>query len=131
MVENSTTSGINFMTFSSSEIDWTKIAELLPSISDPRIRTGKLAEKDYWILVAGINSKNRQVAGDAASLLTAQCRRFEEQWFQNIAFKAAQRGVSFEEMFVQFALGHDPNSIGQDMSAAVEAADYGVEDSET
>ena len=115
------------MSFDPNEIDWEEIARLLPSIPDPRIRTGKLAEKDYWILVAGINSKNRQVASDAASLLTAQCRRFENDWFKNIAFKAAQRGVSFEEMFVQFARGLDPNAIGQDMSASVDPADYGVE----
>jgi hypothetical protein len=115
------------MPFNPSEIDWVKIAQLLPSLADPRIRTGKLAEKDYWILVAGVNSKNRQVAGDAASLLTAQCRRFEQDWFNNIAFKAAQRGVSFEEMFVCFALGRDPNSVGQDMSTQVNPADYGVE----
>ncbi len=114
------------MSFNPSEIDWAKIAHLLPSLPEPRIRTGKLAEKDYWILVAGINSKNRQVAGDAASLLTAQCRRFEQDWFNNIAFKAAQRGVTFEEMFVCFALGRDPNSIGQDMSTQIDPADYGV-----
>jgi hypothetical protein len=116
------------MPFNPNEIDWEEIARLLPSLSDPRIRTGKLAEKDYWILVAGVNSKNRQVAGDAASLLTAQCRRFENDWFNNIAFKAAQRGVSFEQMFVQFARGLDPNEIGQDMSEAVDPADYGVEE---
>jgi len=114
------------MSFNPTEIDWAKVAQLLPSLPDPRIRTGKLAEKDYWILVAGVNSKNRQVAGDAAALLTAQCRRFENDWFNNIAFKAAQRGVSFEEMFVQFALGRDPNAIGQDMSASVDPNDYGV-----
>lgn len=119
------------MTFNPTEIDWAKIATLLPSLSEPRIRTGKLAEKDYWILVAGINSKNRQVAGDAASLLTAQCRRFENDWFNNIAFKAAQRGVSFEEMFVCFAMGNDPNSIGQDMSVQVNPADDEIEDSES
>jgi hypothetical protein len=118
------------MPFNPSEIDWVKIAQLLPSLADPRIRTGKLAEKDYWILVAGVNSKNRQVASDAASLLTAQCRRFENDWFNNIAFKAAQRGVSFEEMFAQFAKGLDPNAIGQDMSAAVDPADYGVDEAE-
>lgn len=118
------------MTFDPSQIDWGKIAQLLPSLPDPRIRTGKLAEKDYWILVAGVNSKNRQVAGDVASLLTAQCRRFENDWFNNIAFKAAQRGVSFEEMFVCFALGHDPNSIGQDMSTQIDPADYGVKSEE-
>ncbi len=103
---------------------------MLPSTSEPRLRTGKLAERDYWILLAGTNSKNRAVAGDIASLLTAQCRRWEEQWFRNIAFKAAQRGVSFEQMFVQFARGLDPNAIGQDMSAAVNPADYGAEEQE-
>lgn len=47
-------------------------------------------------MVAEIISKNRQVAGNAVSLLTAQCRRFENDWFNNIAFKAVQREVSFE-----------------------------------
>lgn len=116
------------MSFDPNEINWEEIARLLPSNPDPRIRTGKLAEKDYWIIVAGINSKNRQVASDAASLLTAQCRRFENDWFKNIAFKAAQRGVSFEEMFAQFARGLDPNAIGQDVSANVDPTDYGVEE---
>lgn len=116
------------MSFDTNQINWDEIARMLPSLADPRLRTGKLAERDYWILVAGTNSKNRAVAGDLASLLTAQCRRWEEQWFRNIAFKAAQRGVSFEQMFVQFALGHDPNEIGQDMSSVVDPADYGVEE---
>lgn len=116
----------NGMSFNLDGINWDEIARMLPSLADPRLRTGKLAERDYWILLAGTNSKNRAVAGDLASLLTAQCRRWEEQWFKNIAFKAAQRGVSFEEMFVQFAKGLDPNAIGQDMSASVNPADYEI-----
>lgn len=87
------------------EIDWEAIASRLPKLEDTRMQSGKLSDRDYWILKAGSASKKRQLAPDVASLLTAQVRRFEDEWFKNIAFQAAQEGITFEEMFIRLAAG--------------------------
>lgn len=87
------------------EIDWNAIASRLPKVEDTRIQTGKLADRDYWILKAGCASKKRQLAPDAASLITAQVRRWEQSWVDNIEFMAQQEGITFEEMFIKLALG--------------------------
>lgn len=87
------------------EIDWEAIAKQLPKSEDTRIQSGRLADRDYWILKAGTASKKRQLAPDTASLLTAQVRRFEDEWFKNIQFQAAQAGITFEEMFIRLATG--------------------------
>ena len=88
-----------------NEVDWEAIASRLPAVEDTRVQSGKLSLRDYYILKAGTASKRRQLAPDVASLVTTQIRRWEQSWFENIAFEAKQRGITFEEMFIQFATG--------------------------
>jgi hypothetical protein len=89
----------------SEDIDWNAIASRIAKVEDTRIQTGKIADRDFWILKAGCASKKRQLATDAASLLTAQIRRWEQSWIDNIEFMAKQEGVTFEEMFIRLAIG--------------------------
>lgn len=87
------------------DINWEEIAQKLPQASDTRVQSSRLADMDFWLLKAAARAKKRDMAKDSASLLSASIRRLKDEWCELIAFEAAQKGVSFEDMFVMLATG--------------------------
>ena len=85
-------------------IDWEAIANKLPA-RDTRIQTSALPDREYFILKAASEANKRKLSQNCQSLLVAQVRRWQEDWFKNIAFMAAQEGKTFEEKFVELVTG--------------------------
>lgn len=89
------------------EPNWSEISKRLPDDQDTRVQTARLSQREFWIFKAACVSMNRSIAANSQSLMTAQIRRHQEEWFKNIEFLAAKDGVTFEEKFVQLCLGED------------------------
>lgn len=86
-------------------INWHEIAAKLPRDKETKVQPARLPEREFWILIAATTAMKRTVAANSQSLLVSQIRRHSTEWFNNIAFLAAQEGVSFEEMFVRLCVG--------------------------
>ncbi len=87
------------------DINWEAIASRLPQNVRTSVTTGDLPSRSFWILKAAANCANDSIRAKSKSLMNAQVKQCEESWFDDIAFYAQQRGLSFEDAFVQLALG--------------------------
>lgn len=84
-------------------IDWSDIAARLPDNPRTEVTAGSLQNRSFWILKAAVSVSNDSIRGKAKSLLNAQIRRWEASWLQDIKFYADQKGLSFEDAFVELA----------------------------
>jgi hypothetical protein len=87
------------------KIDWEKIAQALPEISDTRASCAPLTQQDYYFERVFCNVSSRSMAQDLQSLITAQLRRHKAARCEAIAFAASQKGMSFEDYFIAVAKG--------------------------
>ena len=84
-----------------SEIDWDKIASQLPEEIRTDINIGELPDRSFWILKAAALVSKSSIRSKAKSLLNAQVRRWEASWLEDIKFYASQKGLSFEDAFIE------------------------------
>ena len=85
-------------------IDWESIASRLPADARTEVTSSALPSRSFWILKAAIGASGDSVRSKTRSLMNAQIRRWEASWLQDVKFYADQKGISFEDAFVELAL---------------------------
>lgn len=95
------------MNLEDSGINWDAIASRLPKVSRTTITTGELTPRNYWLIKVAARCGGDSIRGKAKALMNGSCRKWQSQWIEDIRFYAAQNGLSFEDAFIQLALGEE------------------------
>ncbi|MEL7039603.1 MAG: hypothetical protein AAFO04_28930 [Cyanobacteria bacterium J06592_8] len=83
------------------DVDWDAIASKVRAPKSTAVQTGELPLRSYILLLAASAAANDSLRQKSKSLLNAQCRRWEPDWLKDIAFYAANKGLSIEDAIVE------------------------------
>jgi hypothetical protein len=75
-----------------------------PSRNKARVQSSDLDPVTYYRLRVGSRLRNRSLAAQTQSLITAQVARWWDDWEEILKFEAAAAGKTPEELFVELAL---------------------------
>jgi len=105
----------------SKEWNWKYVASNLTPRKQTCFQSANMPEKEFFMLVAGAAIRRRSLSQQVqAILLDSTVKWWEAAWKEDIEFKAAQMGISPEQLFLQLIKEKLPEAVNESFEISLQ-----------